>query len=132
MTDHFYRLAADAGLPPIRLHDLRHVAATIALEAGVDIKVVQEDLGHSTSMLTRDTYTSVSPRLAKSPPRRPRQPSHGPLVLDRSERAGRRISQSLSKILGALSIRENAQVNKGGPPGTRTQNQWIKSPLLCH
>jgi integrase len=33
--------------------------------AGVDIKVVQEELGHSTSVLTRDTYTSVSPRLAR-------------------------------------------------------------------
>jgi integrase len=31
----------------------------------VDIKVVQELLGHSSSVLTRDTYTSVSPRLAK-------------------------------------------------------------------
>ena len=53
------------GLPPIRLHDLRHGAATLALEGGVDIKVVQELLGHSSSVLTRDTYTSVSPGLAK-------------------------------------------------------------------
>jgi len=35
------------------------------LEAEVDIKIVQSLLGHSTSTLTRDTYTSVSPRLAK-------------------------------------------------------------------
>jgi len=33
-------------MPPIRLHDLRHVAATLALTAGVDIKVVSEQLGH--------------------------------------------------------------------------------------
>jgi integrase len=52
-------------LPPIRLHDLRHGAATRALEAEIDIKIVQELLGHSSSTLTRDTYTSVSPRLAK-------------------------------------------------------------------
>ncbi|HET6481228.1 MAG TPA: tyrosine-type recombinase/integrase [Actinoplanes sp.] len=44
---------------------MRHGAATRALEADVDIKVVQALLGHSTSTPTRDTYTSVSPRLAK-------------------------------------------------------------------
>jgi hypothetical protein len=66
VTKHFNQLVADSGLPPIRLHDLRRGSATLALEAGVDIKVVQEDLGHSTSTLTRDTYTSVSPRLAKA------------------------------------------------------------------
>ncbi|GAB3849466.1 tyrosine-type recombinase/integrase [Micromonospora andamanensis] len=65
VTKHFNELVAASGLPPIRLHDLRHGAATLALEGGVDIKVVQEELGHSTSTLTRDTYTSVSPRLAR-------------------------------------------------------------------
>jgi integrase len=65
VTRYFNQLVASLGLPPIRLHDLRHGAATRALEAEVDIKVVQELLGHSTSVLTRDTYTSVSPRLAK-------------------------------------------------------------------
>lgn len=65
VTKYFNQLVAVLGLPPIRLHVLRHGAATLALEADVDIKVVQELLGHSSSVLTRDTYTSVSPRLAK-------------------------------------------------------------------
>ncbi|MDT5041131.1 MAG: hypothetical protein QOE51_2116 [Actinoplanes sp.] len=65
VTRYFNQLVAALGLPPIRLHDLRHGAATRVLEAEVDIKVVQELLGHSTSVLTRDTYISVSPRLAK-------------------------------------------------------------------
>jgi hypothetical protein len=38
VTQRFRRLVARAGLPPIRLHDLRHGAATMALDAGVDIK----------------------------------------------------------------------------------------------
>jgi integrase len=59
----FRRLAERAGLPPIRLHDLRHGAATMALAAGVDIKVVSEQLGHSTTTLTRDTYQSVTKEL---------------------------------------------------------------------
>jgi integrase len=61
VSDLFDRLAAHSGLPPIRLHDLRHGAATLALAAGVDMKVIQEMLGHSSITLTSDTYTSVLP-----------------------------------------------------------------------
>jgi integrase len=63
VTQRFRKLVRKSGLPPIRLHDLRHGAATLALDAGVDIKVVQEQLGHSTSTLTRDTYQSVVKQL---------------------------------------------------------------------
>ncbi|WP_241825309.1 tyrosine-type recombinase/integrase [Micromonospora sp. CB01531] len=59
VTQRFRRLVRQGGLPPIRLHDLPHSAATIALSAGVDVKVVSEQLGHSTTTLTRDTYQSV-------------------------------------------------------------------------
>ncbi|MFC4014787.1 tyrosine recombinase XerC [Nonomuraea purpurea] len=64
VTDRFYWLCYQAGLPPIRLHDLRHGAATAMLAAGVDIKIVQETLGHKSSAFTRDTYTSVYPEAA--------------------------------------------------------------------
>jgi integrase len=66
VTDQFQRLVHQAGLPPIRLHDLRHGAASLMLAADVDIKIVQETLGHVTSAYTRDTYTSVYPELAKA------------------------------------------------------------------
>jgi integrase len=56
-------LVAAADLPPIRLHDLRHGAASLTA-AGVDLKVVQETLGHSSITLTSDTYTSVYPAVA--------------------------------------------------------------------
>jgi integrase len=65
VTDIFLALAAEAGLPPIRLHDLRHGAATLALAAGVDLKVVQDMLGHSCLAITADTYTSVLTDLAR-------------------------------------------------------------------
>jgi integrase len=48
-----------AGLPPIRVHDLRHTAATLHLAGGTNPKVVQELLGHSTITLTLDTYSHV-------------------------------------------------------------------------
>ena len=51
-------------MPPIRLHDLRHGAATLALAAAVELKGVQEMLGHSSIVLTADTYTSVLPEVA--------------------------------------------------------------------
>ena len=50
-----------ARLPRIRLHDLRHTHATLALQAGVHPKVVQERLGHASVKVTLDTYSHVLP-----------------------------------------------------------------------
>ena len=59
ITRRFRRLVVASGLPPVRLHDLRHGAATLAHSAGADLKTVQEQLGHTSIVLTADTYTSV-------------------------------------------------------------------------
>ncbi|MGP3917625.1 tyrosine-type recombinase/integrase [Nonomuraea sp. 10N515B] len=64
--DHFDVLVNQAGLPPIRLHDLRHCAATFMLLAKVDKKVVSETLGHKQYAFTQDIYTSVVPELAEA------------------------------------------------------------------
>lgn len=61
MTHRFADLLIGSGLPPIRLHDLRHSAATLAHHAGVDLKSVQDQLGHASYQLTADTYTNVLP-----------------------------------------------------------------------
>jgi integrase len=74
LTKRFDRLTWHAGLPPIRLHDLRHGAATLHLAAGANLKIVQEMLGHSTITLTANTYTSVLPDLA-------RQATHAAIAL---------------------------------------------------
>ncbi|MEU6997394.1 tyrosine-type recombinase/integrase [Nonomuraea sp. NPDC046570] len=66
VSDQFYLLAFEVGLPPVRLHDLRHGAASLMLAAGVDLKIVQETLGHVSSTFTRDTYTSVYPEVARA------------------------------------------------------------------
>ncbi|RAO02171.1 Tyrosine recombinase XerC-like [Micromonospora noduli] len=65
LTQRLRLLVNRAGLPPIRLHDLRHGAATLAHSAGVDIKTIQHQLGHSNIRLTADTYTSVLPPAAR-------------------------------------------------------------------
>jgi integrase len=59
----FVRQARRVGLPPIRLHDLRHSVASILLARGVHPKVVSELLGHATIALTLDTYSHVIPSL---------------------------------------------------------------------
>lgn len=65
LTHHFSRLVADLQLPPIRLHDLRHGAATLALASGADLKAIQDMLGHASIVLTADTYISVLPEVAR-------------------------------------------------------------------
>jgi Phage integrase family len=59
VTVRFQRLAFDAGLPPIREHDLRHGAASLARKGGVDMKGIQAMLRHSSQAITADTYTST-------------------------------------------------------------------------
>ena len=61
MTQRFRILVARAGLPPIRLHDLRHGAATLAHTAGADLKTVQDQLGHASIGITADLYTNILP-----------------------------------------------------------------------
>ncbi|MFB9908484.1 tyrosine-type recombinase/integrase [Allokutzneria oryzae] len=63
VSNRFQDWIAKLGLPPIRLHDLRHGAATLALAAGVPMKVVQEMLGHKTLAITSDLYTLMLPQL---------------------------------------------------------------------
>jgi integrase len=59
LTRTFNKLVADAGLPPVRLHDLRHGAATL-MQTGADLKTIADQLGHSSIVLTADTYLSVA------------------------------------------------------------------------
>ena len=59
----FVRAVRKAKLPEIRLHDLRHTHATLALRAGIHPKVVSERLGHATVAITLDTYSHAIPAL---------------------------------------------------------------------
>ncbi|WP_215115402.1 site-specific integrase [Exiguobacterium sp. s80] len=61
----FNWLSELAGVPRIRIHDLRHTHATLLLEQGVHPKVVQERLGHASYAITMDLYSHVSVKLHK-------------------------------------------------------------------
>ncbi len=60
-TKTFTRLVAKTDLPRIRLHDLRHTHVTIALRAGVPVKVMTERLGHTSPAFTLKQYAHALP-----------------------------------------------------------------------
>jgi hypothetical protein len=53
---HFEAAAAAIGIPGLHPHELRHTAASLAIAAGADVKVVQQMLGHASATMTMDTY----------------------------------------------------------------------------
>ena len=54
-------VAAVEGCDGVRLHDLRHTCASLAISAGANVKVVQRLLGHKTAVLTLDRYGHLFP-----------------------------------------------------------------------
>lgn len=75
LSDWFERQASAAGLPRIRLHDLRHSFATGALAAGVSLWAVADILGHASTAITDEVYRHELP----------------PALRDATERVARRI-----------------------------------------
>ncbi len=59
VTRDFRTTVAKLGIPELNLHGLRHAFATLMLLAGVSAKVVSEMMGHSSVMVTLDTYSHV-------------------------------------------------------------------------
>src|SRR3979490_3311580 len=50
---------ADPAFPRITAHDLRHTAASLAISAGANPKVVQRMLGHASAAMTLDVYADL-------------------------------------------------------------------------
>ena len=59
MLKHFKRKLAEAGLPRIKFHSIRHSVASILLEQNTHPRLVAELLGHSSTKLTIDTYSHI-------------------------------------------------------------------------
>jgi integrase len=53
--------ATRAKLTPLRVHDLRHTAASLSIHAGASVKAVQSQLGHRSATMTLDRYGHLWP-----------------------------------------------------------------------
>ena len=63
VTHSFKKIVQSIGLESTRFHDLRHSYAVAAIESGIDMKTVQENLGHHAASFTMDVYGHVSDRM---------------------------------------------------------------------
>ena len=61
----FKRIIQSIGMSKLRFHDLRHTFSVNSLQAGDDIKTVQENLGHATAAFTLATYAHATPRMKR-------------------------------------------------------------------
>ncbi|MBC3804567.1 tyrosine-type recombinase/integrase [Acetobacterium fimetarium] len=65
LLKHYKKVVTGIGYPELRFHDLRHSFAVVSLQAGDDIKTVQENLGHHSASFTMDTYAHVTDAMRK-------------------------------------------------------------------
>jgi integrase len=63
ISQKFQKAVRDSKQPRVRLHDLRHTHATLALQAGIHPKVVQERLGRASIQITLDLYSHAIPAM---------------------------------------------------------------------
>lgn len=55
------RIAAHAGLPPMGMHALRHTCASLLIDGGANVKVIQTQMRHATIQMTFDVYGHLMP-----------------------------------------------------------------------
>ena len=79
---HLKRLFIKMGLPKLTFHDLRHSYAVLSIQAGDDIKTVQENLGHYSAAFTLDVYGHVTEQMKRSSSERMEQYIH---MLDKAQ-----------------------------------------------
>ncbi|MEV7524396.1 site-specific integrase [Streptomyces sp. NPDC091371] len=65
VLDRLHQLSKEAGVPRITVHDLRHLAATITITAGVPLTVVSKTLRHSTLSTTANIYSHLTRQAAR-------------------------------------------------------------------
>ena len=61
----WHRMLRNAGLPKVRMHDLCHTKATLMIDEGEELAVVQRTLGHAAQSITSDIYVRRVPKALK-------------------------------------------------------------------
>jgi integrase len=128
VTKRFRALAVTAGLRQVRLHDLRHGAASLMLSAGVPMAIVSKMLRHSSIGITVDTYHHLDPDTARAASDAIGQLLDAAL---RDHTATTSAPTDPRNDSAGLPGEANPQISDGAPSGTRTPNPLIKSQLLC-
>ncbi|SDY49569.1 Site-specific recombinase XerD [Geodermatophilus africanus] len=131
VTRRFVALSRAAGLRPVRLHDLRHGAASLMLAAGVPMAIVSKMLRHSSIGITVDTYGHLSEDTARTA-----SDAMAAALEQAFETTAAAAGDHTATTAGAESTSQAGRSPKstgqgGGPRGDRTHNPRIKSPLLC-
>ncbi|WP_319685429.1 tyrosine-type recombinase/integrase [Streptomyces sp. AK02-01A] len=115
LTRHFNTLLRRTRLRRIRFHDLRHSAATLLLEQGVELVVIKELLGHAHIGVTATVYAHVRLRLQRPP--RPRTPQ------PRRDHQQARRRRRITTLRGPrpLTLPSTTAVrHPGGPTGSKS------------
>ncbi|WP_414505540.1 tyrosine-type recombinase/integrase [Streptomyces sp. NEAU-L66] len=129
VTRRFIELCEEIGLPPIRLHDLRHGAATLAHAAGADLKDIQEMLGHSSIAITADTYTSLLPETDRAiaeaaarlvPRARPTKPTPATEVDLEADEEPRTEAEAVADSAGESAAERGSGAPSAHAPRTQT------------
>jgi integrase len=98
LSQTFERMSRRAGVPVIRLHDLRHTHGTLLISSGVPVKVVSERLGHATSSYTIETYQHLLPGMqAQAAPVFEQLVAVGALAADQSSEKSEKTRQKRRK-----------------------------------
>lgn len=122
VTKRFRALVAETGLRPVRLHDLRHGAASLRLASGTDIAIVSKVLGHSSVSITSDTYSHLLAGVGKAA-------AEKAAALVPRNRRDQSVTSNAKTAAEDLSSTAVDAGKAGAPPGTRTPNPRIKSRL---
>jgi integrase len=131
VTKAFVQLSEAVGLRKIRLHDLRHGAASLRLAAGVDIAIVSKQLGHSTIGLTADTYSHLLEGVGRKAAELAMALVPRALRDQPDDSCDQSVTNPASETTPRPRRKDESAGQTGAPPGTRTPNPRIKSPLLC-
>ena len=127
VTKRFIAYRRRAGLAAFRLHDLRHLMATIMLAAGVPVPVVSERLCHARTSTTVNIYAHAMPGPSGPPSTSCRTPHPRRRPSCRPSRAKRRPRARPVAVDGAGPCRPHAhalscsrlRATSTGPLGTR-------------
>ena len=136
MTRRFNALTRAAGLRPVRLHDLRHGAASLIQAADVPMAMVSKMLRHPSIGITVDTYHHLSDHHLSDDSARAASDAMGQLLDQAFDRAASAARDHPATTTGDALPATGASAGEttgqqGGPRGDRTLNPRIKSPLLC-